>query len=139
MARPCSVVTALRCDSVLPELMGMSKIVSEDSLRHALKAMPEVEGLEWQQGHIDQCTHALLGEDYIIDIDVTVKPLYGHQEGAVVSYNAKKPGRPSHSYHCYMMANLRLVLAVDVAPGNQHTSKHSSPRLWAFLDGLPAD
>src|SRR5712671_4223592 len=38
-----------------------------------------------------------------------------------------------------MMANLRLVLAVDVAPGNQHTSKHSSPRLWAFLDGLPAE
>src|SRR5712664_2380274 len=38
-----------------------------------------------------------------------------------------------------MMANLRLVLAVEVAPGNQHTSKHSSPRLWEFLDGLPAE
>jgi hypothetical protein len=38
-----------------------------------------------------------------------------------------------------MMANLRLVLAVDVAPGNQHTSKHSSPRLWEFLGGLPAE
>jgi hypothetical protein len=35
-----------------------------------------------------------------------------------------------------MMANLRLVLAVDFAPANQHTSKHSSPRLWKFLDGL---
>jgi hypothetical protein len=45
------------------------------------------------------------------DIDTTVKPLYGHQEGAVVSYNPREPGRPSHSYHCYMMANLRLVLA----------------------------
>ena len=65
-----------------------------------------------------------------------MKPLYGHQEGAVVSYNPNKRGRPSHSYHCYMMANLRLVLAAEVAPGNQHTSKHSSPRLWALLDGL---
>src|SRR5215469_16289140 len=65
-----------------------------------------------------------------------VNPLYGHQEGAVVSYNPHKPGWPSHSYHCYMMANLRLVLAVDVAPGNEHTSKHCSPRLWKFLDGL---
>jgi hypothetical protein len=37
-----------------------------------------------------------------------------------------------------MMANLRLVLAAEVAPGNQHTSKHSSPRLWALLDGLAA-
>jgi hypothetical protein len=35
-----------------------------------------------------------------------------------------------------MMTNLRLVLGVEVAPGNQHTSKHSSPRLWELLDGL---
>jgi hypothetical protein len=31
-----------------------------------------------------------------------------------VSYNPHKPGRPSHSYHCYMLANLRLILAVEV-------------------------
>src|SRR6516165_9200329 len=37
-----------------------------------------------------------------------------------------------------MMANLRLVLAAEVVPGNQHTSKHSSPRLWELLDSLPA-
>jgi hypothetical protein len=42
----------------------------------------------------------LLGERYIIDIDVTVKP----QEGAVVGYNPKKPGRPSHVHHTYMLA-----------------------------------
>ena len=34
-------ITALRCDSVLPELMGMSKIASDDSVRRALLAMPE--------------------------------------------------------------------------------------------------
>lgn len=85
-------VTALRSDRVLAELLGLERIVSEDSLRRALKAMPEAEGLEWLQRHLDQCTHPLLGERYIIDIDTTVKPLYGHQEGAVVSYNPKKPG-----------------------------------------------
>ena len=132
-------VTALRCDSVLPELMGMSKIVSEDSLRRALKAMPEAEGLEWQQRHIDKCTHALLGEDYIIDIDVTVKPLYGHQEGAVVSYNSKKPGRPSHVLHTYMLAGLRLVVGVETAPGNEHTGAHAAPGLWGLLERIPRD
>ena len=40
-------VTALRSDGVLPELMGMSKIVSEDSLRRGLTAMPEQAGLAW--------------------------------------------------------------------------------------------
>src|SRR5215813_784610 len=131
-------VTALRCDGVLPELLGMSKIVSEDSLRRALKAMPEMEGLEWQQRHIDQCTHALLGEDYIIDIDVTVKPLYGHQEGAVVSYNAKKPGRPSHVLHTYMLAGLRLVLGVETAPGNEQTGTHAAPGFVGAAGTHPA-
>jgi hypothetical protein len=36
------------------------------------------------------------------------------------------------------MANLRFLLAAEVALGNRHTSKHSSPRLWALLDGLAA-
>lgn len=96
-------ITALRCDSVLAELMGMSKIVSEDSVRRALKAMPEANGLEWQQQHIDQCTHPLLGERYIIDIDVTVKPLYGHQEGAVVTPDQVR-GRPTFACASHLHA-----------------------------------
>ena len=43
-----------------------------------------------------------------------MKPLYGHQEGALVGYNPKKPGRPSHTYHTFAMAGARLVLDVDV-------------------------
>jgi hypothetical protein len=131
-------MTTLRCDPVNPPLLGMSEVVSEDAVRRGLDKIEEGDGLAWLQGHFDYTTRPLLSEPWILDIDTTVKPLYGHQEGAVVSYNPHKRGRPSHSYHCYMMANLRLVLAVEVAPGNQHTSKHSSPRLWEFLDGLAA-
>lgn len=54
-------ITALRSDRVLAELLGLERIVSEDSVRRALKAMPEAEGLAWLQRHIDQCTHPLLG------------------------------------------------------------------------------
>jgi DDE family transposase len=132
-------ITTLRCDDVLPELMGLSKIVSEDSLRRGLQAIPEAAGLRWQQSHINQCTHPLLAEKYIIDIDVTVKPLYGHQQGAVISYNPKKPGRPSHVHHTYMLAGLRLVLGVDTAPGNEHTGAHSAVGLWKLIDDIPRD
>src|SRR6202030_378749 len=59
--------------------------------------------------------------------------------GAVVGYNPQKRGRPSHSYHSYMMANLRLVLAVEVQAGNAHTSKHSAPELWELVDRLAAE
>ena len=131
-------MTTLRCDPVNPPLLGMTQVVSEDAVRRGFDKIEEQAGLDWLQRHLDYTTRPLLSEPWILDIDTTVKPLYGHQEGAVVSYNPNKRGRPSHSYHCYMMANLRLVLAAEVAPGNQHTSKHSSPRLWALLDGLAA-
>src|ERR1700756_3210536 len=131
-------MTTVRCDPVNPPLLGMTQVVSEDAVRRGLDKIDEDAGQTWLEGHLDYTTRPLLSEPWILDIDTTVKPLYGHQEGAVVSYNPNKRGRPSHSYHCYMMANLRLVLAAEVAPGNQHTSKHSSPRLWELLDGLPA-
>jgi hypothetical protein len=132
-------VTALRSDSVLPELMGMRRIVSEDSLRRALAAIPADEGLTWLQRHLDACVLPLLGERYIIDIDTTLKQLYGRQEGAVVGYNPKKPGRPSHVHHTYMLAGLRLVMGVETAPGNEHTGAHCTPGLWRLIDGLPRD
>ena len=66
-----------------------------------------------------------------------MKPLYGRQEGAVVGFNPKKPGRPSHCYHTYSMAGTRLVFDVDVCAGDQHASKHCAPGLWALLDRTP--
>jgi hypothetical protein len=57
----------------------------------------------------------------------------------VISYNPKKPGRPSHSYHTYLMAGLRLVVGAEVKAGNQHTGSHSLPGLMKILDELPAN
>jgi hypothetical protein len=129
-------ITTLRCDPVNPPLLGMAKVVSEDAVRRALSKIAEEAGREWLQEQLDYCTRPLLGEPWILDVDTTVKPLYGHQEAAVVGYNPKKPGRPSHTYHSYILANLRLVLEVEVQAGNQHAAKHSAPGLWALLDRL---
>ena len=132
-------ITALRGDGVLPELLDMKKILSEDAVRRGFTAIDEEEGTVWLRRHLDYCTEPLLSEPWILDIDTTVKPLYGHQEGAVVGYNPTKPGRPSHSYHTYSMAGARLVFDVDVCAGNEHTSKHFAPGLWALLDRIPRD
>ena len=123
-------------DPVNPPLLGMAKVVSEDAVRRALSKIEEEAGRAWLQEQLDYCTRPLLREPWILDVDTTVKPLYGHQEGAVVGYNPKKPGRPSHTYHSYMLANLRLVLEVEVQAGNQHAAKHSAPGLWTLLDRL---
>jgi hypothetical protein len=52
-----------------------------------------------------------------MDIDVTVKPIYGHQQGAQVGYNPHKAERPSHCYHSYFNSNTRLCLGLEVLGG----------------------
>lgn len=129
-------VTGLRCDPVNPPLLGMRKVLSEDSVRRNLEKIEEKPGLTWLRSHLDYCTAPLLGEPWILDMDSTVKPLYGHQEGAKAGYNPRKPGRPSHSYHTYILANLRLVLRVDVTAGNEYNVAHATDGLWELLDHL---
>lgn len=130
-------VTAIRCDGVNPGLLGMNKVISEDALRNAIKRIPEAEGMVWLDGHLSASVAPLLEAPWILDTDTTVKPLYGKQEGAVIGYNPTKPGRPSHSYHTYLMAGLRQVLGVEVRAGNEHSAKHTQPGLLQILDDLP--
>ncbi len=129
-------ITAIRGDGVNAPVLGMSKVVSEDAVRRAFQKMEAGAGIAWLRGHLDYCTRGLLSEPWVLDVDTTVKPLFGHQEGAVVGYNPHKRGRPSHVHHTYMLSNLRLVLEVEVQAGNQHNSKHSAPGLWALLERL---
>jgi hypothetical protein len=91
---------------------------------------------QWLKGHLKASYEPLLQEPWILDVDTTVKPLYGHQQDAKVGYNPTKPGRPSHAYHSYFAANIRMVLDMEVQAGNQTAPLFAQPELWAFLDGL---
>lgn len=132
-------ITAIRHDGIHPELLGVSRLVSEDAARRALARIDEALGVAWLDRHLAKTTQPLLTTPWILDLDTTVKCLYGKQEGAVVGYNPKKPGRPSHSYHRAMMANTRLALAVDVLPGNETAPLHGMPGIWAWLDTVPKE
>lgn len=132
-------ITSIRSDGVNPQLLGMSKVVSEDTVRRGLKAMSEAKSGVWLKRHLRNCCEPLLSEPWILDIDTTVKPLYGHQEGAVLGYNPQKPGRPSHVYHTYFIGSLRVILEVEVQPGNQTAALYTQPGLWSYLEKLPTD
>jgi hypothetical protein len=130
---------SLMGDTVSQQLLGMTKIVGDDSARRGLKKIEETQGIHWLEKHLQLSYEPLLTTPWILDADVTVKCLYGNQEGAVVGYNPKKPGRPSHCYHTYLIANLRLVLNIEVLPGDESHSSHSLPGLLDLLDRLPKD
>jgi hypothetical protein len=130
-------ITAIRQDGIHPALLGVAQLVSEDTARRALRRIDERVGIAWLDAHLAKTTRPLLSKPWILDLDTTVKCLYGKQEGAVVGYNPHKPGRPSHSYHSALMANTRLALAVEVMPGNETAPRHSVPGIGAWLDALP--
>jgi hypothetical protein len=53
-------------DNGLSELVGMSRVLSEDAVRRGLQAIAASEGTSWLQGHLDYCTAPLFGEPWII-------------------------------------------------------------------------
>lgn len=132
-----SHISTVRTDKVNAPLLGMNKIMSEDSVRRALSKLPEPEGEKWLAEELKNCYSEILHIPWVLDVDTTVKCIYGHQEDAKVGYNPKKPGRPSHNYHTYMMANIRMIVDVEVMAGNESSSSHTLPHLFSWLDQLP--
>lgn len=130
-------ITAMRSDQVNPKLLGMKQVMSEDSIRRAFQNCEPQACQGWQQKYLGLTYEPLLTEPYLIDIDTTVKPLYGKQEGAERGFNPKKPGRPSHVYHTYFIANLRLIMDCEVQAGNRQAAQHTQPGLWRLIDSLP--
>ncbi len=123
-------------DAVTAEMFGVRRLMSCDSVRRNLGAIPEKEGLEWIWDANLGVLGPILDQDYVLDLDPTVKPLYGHQEGAELGHNPQKPGRPSHCYHTLCIAKLRLVLGVVIHAGNETAGVYSADMLDRFLKWL---
>jgi len=150
-------VAGLRGDEVAPQILGMNKIVSDESLRRALahlapnqpkrcseeeraaRAAQLVKSTAWMDAALDESTREALSTDWILDADTTVKLLFGHQDGAEIGYNPTKPGRPSHTLHTYWIGNIRMVLDVEMQSGKAGAAKHSLPRLRLLIERLPPD
>ena len=137
-------INALRGSGLDAELLKLSGLPSEDSIRRALRKLLATEEAQsqtrsWLLGCFEQLYPGVLEESWILDVDVTVKPLYGNQEGAVLGYNPGKPGRPSHAYHSFWVAHLRLCLDVQVHPGNQTQGSFGLGRLLDWLKERPPE
>jgi len=150
-------VAGLRGDEVAPQILGMNKIVSDESLRRALahlapnqpkqcseaeraaRAAQLAKSTAWMDAALEESTREALSTDWILDVDTTIKLLFGHQDGAEIGYNPTKPGRPSHTLHTYWISNIRLVLDVEVQSGKACAAKHSLPRLRLLIERLPLE
>lgn len=124
-------------DIVAAELLDLNQIVSHDSIERGLDKINEKDAEQWLDEAFRKMYVPLLSTPYILDLDPTVKVLYGKQEKAEVGYNPQKPGRRSHCLHTYFIGTLRLVLDVEVHSGKETAGVYSHDRLWSLLDAMP--
>jgi hypothetical protein len=103
----------------------------------AARAAHLAKSTAWMDSALSESVREALHTPWVLNIDTTIKPLFGHQAGAEIGYNPTKPGRPSHTLHTYWIGNLRLVLDVEVQGGKAHAAKHSLPRLRVLIERLP--
>jgi hypothetical protein len=75
-------ITGLRSDGVLPKLLGIQQFRSEDSIRRAFEKKDEEVLTLWMDRQMDITYSALLRYEWVLDLDATVKTLYGRQEEA---------------------------------------------------------
>ncbi len=129
-------IAGLRGDAVAAKALGLRGMVSEDSVRRALAAIAPEAGEPWMRSALMASVREALDRPWVLDLDATIKPLYGRQQGAQIGYNPHKPGWPSHVLHTFWVGNLRLVLDAVLSPGKQHTSGHAKAAMARLLDEL---
>ena len=116
-----SHVDRLRHDPAIPQLFGLEKVVSADTIVRFLAVLPPAQARAW----IAQAARPIwsaLPARFILDWDSTVLTRYGGQEAAEVGYNPEKRGRPSHHPLLAVVAGTRLCPYYRLRPGNSHTA-----------------
>jgi hypothetical protein len=129
----------LKRDRLLAQLLG-AKLCGEDALCRGLGRMSRNGGGDWANKHLLTMNIALLKETryWVMDLDTTIKTLYGHQEGAELGYNPHKRGHRGHAIHTVSIGGARLFLHTEVLPGNQTTPSFAMTGILATLDELIA-
>jgi hypothetical protein len=115
-------IAGVRGDAVAAKALGLNGMVSEDSVRRALKAMAPEASEPWMREALMASVREALERPWVLDMDATIKP--------------HKPGRPSHVLHTCWVGNLRLVLDAVLSSGKQHASGHAKAAFARLLDEL---
>lgn len=113
---------AVRFDDALKKIFDWKRVPSISTFTRFFK--------KFGQSDVDRIFNQLNGwffdqmpvRTITLDLDSTVLTRYGEQEGSLVGYNPKKPGRPSHHPLMAFVADLRMVAHCWLRSGNTGSS-----------------
>jgi len=147
LSRLCHI-EAFSHDPVIQTTLGLPRPIDENTLAYRLKKFTWPTANQWQAllGQLRQPVHhvrpasALAAHPHwqIIDLDSTVCPCYGHQEGAAKGYNPGHKGQPSYHPLLAFLTATKEVLQSWWRPGNTYTGNGAADFLQALWPHLPA-
>lgn len=128
-------------DPLVRKIFGLKAKIDEDTIANRMNrfGMPQTEDLLKIISLASNKVHKLLGTvTDIIDMDSSVRTVYGNQEGATKGYNPKKHGAKSyHPLLCFLNST-KECLASWFRPGNTYTSNNSSEFMKQVFIMLPS-
>lgn len=133
-ARSIAKVCAVWSDGVLCKLAGWLKIPVETTISRLLKEVDEhqISQLEilnhrlrariWRKAQRNGVSRVGLLPTQWVDVDSTVDPVFGHQEGAAKGYNPKKKGALSYHPQLAFWSDSKEILQAWFRTGSAYTS-----------------
>ncbi|MFQ5772410.1 MAG: IS1380 family transposase [bacterium] len=140
--RICKIETFSR-DPLVQKLLKLPKHIDEDTIIWRLKQFGFRQSNELSEvsgGFSKKVHRRLRTREDMIDLDSTVRGVYGNQEGASKGFNPNKHGQKSYHPLMAFLNSTRECLLSWLRPGDVHTSHNALEflkQLFAMLpDGL---
>ena len=127
----------VRMDRALTRLFGWERAAGQRSIVRLFQRFDMARN-EWVQRQAYRWLFSQMTalKRITLDLDSTVLPRYGTQEGAARGYNPGRRGRPSHHPLMAFIAEARMVANFWLRPGNVSSAHNVQQFLESTLDHL---
>ncbi len=127
-------------DPLVSYLLDMNGHLDIDTIRYRINQFGNRQNVELMEviGKLSRKVHKQLQtEKDILDLDSTVKTVYGHQEGARKGYNPTKRGKRSYHPLLAFLNSTKECFLSWLRPGDTYTANNADEFLKQALSMLP--
>lgn len=126
----------IRQDEVIREIFGWSRMAGHKAYQRYFKKFTSAINHKVFTGLFKWMFNGIKFDNYTLDLDSSVLTRYGEQEGAVVGYNPKKPGRKSHHPLIAFVSECKMLVNFWLRPGNSYTTNNFQSFIEETLERL---
>lgn len=127
-------------DPLVRHLLAIEDKLDIDTIRYHIKKFGMKQNTELTDisGKLSAKVHKKLGTtDDILDLDSSVKTVYGKQEGARKGFNSKSKGKRSYHPQFAFLNSTKECLLAWLRPGDTHSANNADEFLKQALSMIP--